>query len=719
MDIESDEALARRLQAEEDALHATRVAKTPAKRPAHNHVNASDIAAVDETAVVGFFVNTIPSFGTLAAAPNRFSLSLGQLFHGQVAPEHVVMFNYMVDPEWVVEAIPNFYEIGRITLVLDSRQRDLFGPTMKERNPMYLHSNFTVVFPRMISAYSCHHTKLMLMYYKTGLRVVITTSNLLENDWLSKNQGIWVQDFPRQAHVSTSGGVEVQPLGQFGRDLQRYLRATHKALGESKAAAELLGLTRFNNHDFRAACARLIFSTPGQHQPYDATSARNETTGIHRAVELCKIAMSHHDNPHDVIYHALTELSGKDIKRTRLSTAEKEEGIETRTTPTEAKEEKKAAARSLYSLPKITNGKPSATNTTHYSTTDDLEPTIIMQCSSLGSPGSFFEVFTDALGPDLARGAFRLVWPTVRDVRMSLEGYESGLSLPYSDKNCQKYLQHHKFSRWDGSHSGRTRAMPHIKSYTRLYREKNHAKDQDYNARMLWACLTSANATAAAWGRSSKLSSPAYVLHFEMGLWFDEPLWLELLAKVLTGEIPEELFIFSCTAPTNYDMVLDILEIKQDSEAPEVGSKRGHSGLNHSTGERAIISEDTKLAPHLIAKALERVRVSLVQPHQTTAVPRLYCGPVFTTSPHEIAQDNPFISFVYGIREWIRSNPGEKAVPIERTLHVILPFPYSLRPSYYSKEDQPWVVDKTYSERDCFGRPFNRSEGDEDEGHTQ
>jgi hypothetical protein len=36
----------------------------------------------------------------------------------------------------------------------------------------------------------------MLVYFPTGIRVVVCTANYIECDWLFKTQGIWYQDFP-------------------------------------------------------------------------------------------------------------------------------------------------------------------------------------------------------------------------------------------------------------------------------------------------------------------------------------------------------------------------------------------------------------------------------------------------------------------------------------------------------------------------------------------
>lgn len=66
----------------------------------------------------------------------------------------------------------------------------------------------------------------------------------------------------------------------------------------------------------------------------------------------------------------------------------------------------------------------------------------------------------------------RLIWPTVENVRQSLEGWSAGGSLCCNAKNIKpfffKYLH-----LWDGKAQGRDRAMPHIKSYTRYETQRD------------------------------------------------------------------------------------------------------------------------------------------------------------------------------------------------------------------------------------------------------
>lgn len=69
-----------------------------------------------------------------------------------------------------------------------------------------------------------------------------------------------------------------------------------------------------------------------------------------------------------------------------------------------------------------------------------------------------------------AGAALELIWPTVQEVRESIEGYAAGGSVCGPHKNVSKDFLRPLWRRWGCRASGRARAMPHIKSYTRYAR---------------------------------------------------------------------------------------------------------------------------------------------------------------------------------------------------------------------------------------------------------
>ncbi|KAJ8290291.1 hypothetical protein GJAV_G00011010 [Gymnothorax javanicus] len=104
------------------------------------------------------------------------------------------------------------------------------------------------------------------------------------------------------------------------------------------------------------------------------------------------------------------------------------------------------------------------------------------------------------------------VYPTVDNVRTSLEGYPAGGSLPYSIQTAQRQLWLHSyFHRWSSESSGRSHAMPHIKTYMRT--------SPDFTE-LAWFLVTSANLSKAAWGALEKNSTQFMVRSYELGVLF-------------------------------------------------------------------------------------------------------------------------------------------------------------------------------------------------------
>ncbi|KAM1883945.1 hypothetical protein ACFX13_005245 [Malus domestica] len=139
------------------------------------------------------------------------------------------------------------------------------------------------------------------------------------------------------------------------------------------------------------------------------------------------------------------------------------------------------------------------------------------QFSSLGSldekwMAEFASSMSSGLSEDrtpLGPGEPLIIWPTVEDVRCSLEGYAAGNAIPSPLKNVEKDFLKKYWAKWRASHTGRCRAMPHIKTFAR------------YNGQELaWFLLTSANLSKAAWGALQKNNSQLMIRSYELGILF-------------------------------------------------------------------------------------------------------------------------------------------------------------------------------------------------------
>ncbi|KAJ1105313.1 hypothetical protein NDU88_002721 [Pleurodeles waltl] len=300
-------------------------------------------------------------------------------------------FNYCVDVEWLVKQYPKEFR-NKPLLIVHGEKRESKARLHEDAHP---YEHVRLCQAKLDIAYGTHHTKMMFLLYKEGLRVVIHTSNLIQDDWHQKTQGIWLSPlFPRLPEGSPDSAGE-SPT-HFRSDLMDYL-----ASYRSSTLKEWIEILR--QHDLSETRVYLVGSTPGRYQ-----GAEKEKWGHFK---LRKLLREH--------------ASGQ---------------------------------------------------------ADEETWPVVCQFSSIGSMGAdkskwLYSEFRESLvtlGKDkrtLTRkeSELQLIYPSVNNVRTSLEGYPAGGSLPYSIQTAQKQpWLHSYFHKWTADTSGRSNAMPHIKTYLRL-----------------------------------------------------------------------------------------------------------------------------------------------------------------------------------------------------------------------------------------------------------
>ncbi|XP_007942718.1 tyrosyl-DNA phosphodiesterase 1 [Orycteropus afer afer] len=280
-------------------------------------------------------------------------------------------FNYCFDVHWLVRQYPPEFRNKPILLVHGDK-REAKAHLHAEAKP---YENVSLCQAKLDIAFGTHHTKMMLLLYEEGLRVVIHTANLIHADWHQKTQGVWLSPlYPRIGHGTHGSG---ESTTHFKADLIGYLMAYN-------APSLKEWIDTIQEHDLSGTNVYLVGSTPGRFQ----------------------------GNQKD--------------------------------------------------------------NWGHF--------------------------------------RLRKIYPSVENVRTSLEGYPAGGSLPYGIQTAEKQLWLHSyFHKWSAETSGRSNAMPHIKTYMR--------PSPDFS-KIAWFLVTSANLSKAAWGALEKNGAQLMIRSYELGVLF-------------------------------------------------------------------------------------------------------------------------------------------------------------------------------------------------------
>lgn len=146
--------------------------------------------------------------------------------------------------------------------------------------------------------------------------------------------------------------------------------------------------------------------------------------------------------------------------------------------------------------------------------------TVVCQMSSvatLGKKDSYLSpvLLNGFLGREFHKSAgadapqLKIIFPSLRNVQESLNGYDSGTAIHYKDEPDQQAYIRPLLCQWVGEKSGRDRAAPHIKTYMHVDGETG-----DLN----WVLLTSANLSKQAWGTVNKTAKNQYIQSWECGV---------------------------------------------------------------------------------------------------------------------------------------------------------------------------------------------------------
>ncbi|KAG8342557.1 putative tyrosyl-DNA Phosphodiesterase (Tdp1) [Trypanosoma vivax] len=358
-----------------------------------------------------FWVNRIKALPTESPSAIR----LGDILHCDAEnPDerwtHVVLANYLIDPEWLLRVAPAITCTSRQLFIITGERgfaHHFASSTMAAHMGA---GRVTVIEPPMPLPFGVHHTKLVLGINSRGLRVAVLTANFIEEDWDMKAQGIYMQDFPRSLTPDKEGRYTAQSATlqegrgeRFRSELRRYLHSY--GLLSDENGLKGIPPSHFDGIDFSSASVELIASVPGYHRGGEAYSF-----GMGR---LLKVVQSVQMGP--------ILDGGKPILTWQFSS----QGLLTE--------------KFLKSLEDAMLGN-------HAVGATDRRPE-----------------------PEV-----RVVYPTESEVKNSLEGWRGGMSLPVRLRCCHPYInaRMHRWCHRGVSEAVnkpvRGRAMPHLKTYMRL-----------------------------------------------------------------------------------------------------------------------------------------------------------------------------------------------------------------------------------------------------------
>lgn len=427
----------------------------------------------------------------IPAKYNESSLSIRDLLLQEPSNpcRMVCLMNYMIDLDWLADECP---------WTIDCELLCLHGGKGVSEVPIH-NEKWTIGKVDMgAETYGTHHSKLMLLFFDAGLRVVITTANFIPVDFIYRTQGVYVEDFPLKG-TDTSATPRRNDDNDYESYLIRYLRSVNVGVRTRSAFHAVIGqLSRF---DFSAAEVRLVGSSPGRH-----TGLAQNLWGIGR---LHALLDAHHLLDEDVVPskdHLVWQCSslgsmGKDAALVSDYIA------------------RMTCSTRVLRPPTLQRSSPSKKATSN--SKDENTPPVVRLLRDTGH--------------------VTLIWPTVRCVRESLQGYGAGNSLPCALKtlygNSSTVLPGYRrlLRRWEGSSGfGRMNATPHMKCYFR-YRDIPSSSSTTPRRELRWMLLTSQNLSQAAWGVYQQQQTTLYIKSYELGVLY------------LAGALHRRVISFSCT----------------------------------------------------------------------------------------------------------------------------------------------------------------------------
>ncbi|KAF2199197.1 phospholipase D/nuclease [Delitschia confertaspora ATCC 74209] len=434
-------------------------------------------------------------------------------------------FNYLFHLDFLMSALdPDTRHLVQVRVVHGSWKReDSNRIELEELSAAY--PNVKLITAYIPEAFGTHHSKMMILIrHDDTAQVIIHTANMIPRDWQNMTQAMWRSPLlPLQSLIPASTKERepaAYPIGsgeRFKVDLLYYLNAYGNRL--SDLTKQLV------NYDFSSVRAALITSTPSR-QKIKGRKPSHQTSfgwlGLGEVLSTIPISPGDSASPSNIVMQISSIATLGQYPRW--------------------------IQQFQSTLSKSATSSTARTPTTFFANRE----------AKTSSP------------------TFNIIFPTPSEIRVSLDGYNSGGSIHTKIQSAaqQKQLAYLRplFCHWmndtpNRRRAERNRAAPHIKTYIRFSDASREKID--------WAMVTSANLSTQAWGALEK-DGEVRVSSYEIGV----VVWPELYKERDEEAVMVPVF--------GKDMPDDDDDDDDDDDEKSV-STRGESGTKQENAKKRAI----------------------------------------------------------------------------------------------------------------------------------
>ncbi|CAK7336886.1 unnamed protein product [Dovyalis caffra] len=162
---------------------------------------------------------------------------------------------------------------------------------------------------------ACHHPKLLVLQRQDSIRIIITSANLVSNQWNNVTNTIWWQDFPaRSAPDLSSLFIQVYD-GQTNKDSRSDFAAQLAGFMASlviDVPSQAYWISELTKYNFEGANGHLVASVPGIHscRSPNAYQLPLKPSGVQflGSVEASVVGLSH-------LFHTAADRNGMQLKQ--------------------------------------------------------------------------------------------------------------------------------------------------------------------------------------------------------------------------------------------------------------------------------------------------------------------------------------------------------------------------------------------------------------------